>query len=136
MAAESKVTTDPKVIKKWAEERDGKPAQIKGTGGKDDAGLLRINFPGGKEDSLEDITWDEFFEKFEEKQLALLYQDKTAGGKISRFSKIINRETAENNKTAKSSRPAAKKEAKSKTESKARAEAKPKAKSGGTKAKA
>ena len=97
MAAESKVTTDHKEIQKWAEERDGKPAQIKGTGGKDDAGLLRINFPGGKEDSLEDITWEEFFEKFDEKNLALLYQDKTAGGKISRFSKLVSRETADNN---------------------------------------
>lgn len=48
MAAESKVTADPKEIKKWVEERDGKPAQIKDIGGRDDAGLLRINFPGGK----------------------------------------------------------------------------------------
>jgi hypothetical protein len=131
MAAESKVTTDPKEIRKWAEERDGKPAQIKGTGNDDDAGLLRINFPGGKEDSLEEITWDEFFEKFEEKQLALLYQDKTAGGKVSRFSKIISRETAENNNKAKSSaksRPAAKKaESKPKTQSKEKKETKPKA---------
>jgi hypothetical protein len=95
MAGLSKVTTDKETIRKWAEERQGKPATVVGTGGKEDAGLLRIDFPGRRgKNSLKEISWEEFFEKFEEKNLALLYQDETAGGKISRFNKIIKKDTA------------------------------------------
>ncbi|KAA3439859.1 hypothetical protein [Rufibacter hautae] len=88
MAESAKTTTDHNTIKKWAEARDGKPASVKGTGDGDEAGLLRINFPGYAEDNLEDITWEEFFEKFEEKKLAFLYQDE----KDSRFSKLVSRD--------------------------------------------
>jgi len=93
MAGESKVTTDHKTIQKWVEERDGFPATVKSTSGKDDPGLLRIDFEGysGKE-SLERISWEEFFEKFEEKKLAFLYQDETKSGETSRFSKFVSRD--------------------------------------------
>lgn len=98
MAGSSKVTTEHNKIRKWAEDRGGKPSRVVGTGGDDDSGLLRIDFPGRRgAGSLEEITWDEFFEKFEDKGLALLYQEKTAGGKVSRFSKLVSRETAEKN---------------------------------------
>ncbi|MDQ3890665.1 MAG: hypothetical protein M3312_08990, partial [Actinomycetota bacterium] len=67
MAGESKTTTDHDEIRRWVEERGGRPASVKGTGDGDDAGILRIDFPGvGDETSLEEIGWDEFFEKFEE----------------------------------------------------------------------
>ena len=89
--AESKTTTAHDEIRRWAEARGGKPASVKGTGDGGDAGLLRIDFPGGEEDALEDISWDEFFEKFEEKNLALLYQEETAGGDESRFFKLVSR---------------------------------------------
>jgi hypothetical protein len=94
MSGESKTTTDHKKIQKWAEARNGKPSFVKGTGKPGDPGLLRINFPGGKESTLQDISWENFFEKFDENNLALLYQEKTATGKPSRFNKIISRETA------------------------------------------
>ena len=96
MAGESRTTTNHDEIRKWAEARGGKPATVKRTEGKDEVGVLRIDFPGysGK-DSLEEITWDEFFAKFDEKNLAFLYQDKTAGGEESRFFKLVSRETAE-----------------------------------------
>ena len=89
--AESKTTTVHDEIRRWAEARGGTPASVKGTGDGDDAGLLRINFPGGEEDALEDISWDEFFQKFEEKNLALLYQEETAGGDKSRFFELVSR---------------------------------------------
>ena len=88
MSESAKTTTDHDTNRKWAEARDGKPATVKGTGKGEEAGLLRINFPGYAEDNLEDISWEEFFEKFEEKKLAFLYQDE----KDSRFSKLINRD--------------------------------------------
>lgn len=86
----SKSTTDHKVIRKWAEERGGKPATVKGTGDSDEAGVLRIDFPGySGEGRLEEISWDEFFEKFDEKRLKFLYQEETADGKESRFFKFV-----------------------------------------------
>jgi hypothetical protein len=105
MAGSSNITTDHDAIRKWAEERGGKPSQVAGTGVKEDAGLLRIDFPGRRgKGSLEEISWEEFFEKFDEKNLALLYQEKTAAGKTSRFSKIVSRETADKNRKAISGR--------------------------------
>ncbi|RNI30032.1 hypothetical protein EFA69_10960 [Rufibacter immobilis] len=89
MSESAKTTTDHNTIRKWAEARDGKPATVKGTGQGEEAGLLRINFPGYAEDNLEEISWEEFFEKFEEKKLAFLYQDE----KDSRFSKLVNRDS-------------------------------------------
>jgi hypothetical protein len=95
MSGESKTTTDHETIRKWAEARGGKPATVKNTAREGEAGLLRINFPGYKgEGTLEDISWDEFFRKFDEKKLAFLYQDKTSNGEESRFFKLVNRETA------------------------------------------
>ena len=44
------------------------------------------------EDKLDEISWDEFFEKFEQEKLAFLHQDKTADGQISRFHKFVQRE--------------------------------------------
>jgi hypothetical protein len=106
MAGESKVTTDHETIRKWAEARDGKPATVKQTEHGDGAGLLRIDFPGysGK-GSLEEITWDEFFAKFDEKHLAFLYQDTTSSGEESRFFKLVSRDTAEHIETEKAQSP-------------------------------
>ena len=92
MAGESKTTTDHDTIRKWAEERGGRPAGVKGTGGGEDPGVLRIDFPGGAEESLEEISWDEFFEKFEQNKLAFLYQDEKASGEQSTFFKFVSRE--------------------------------------------
>ena len=99
MAGASKTTTDHDVIRKWVEERGGKPATVKRTGDEEEPGVLRIDFPGysGK-DSLEEISWDQFFEKFDEKNLAFLYQEQTRDGEESRFFKFVSRETAEDKK--------------------------------------
>lgn len=95
MAGESRTTTDHETIRKWAEARGGKPAAVKRTESNGDVGLLRIDFPGYKgADSLEDISWDEFFKKFDEKHLVFLYQEHTAGGEESRFFKFLSSDTA------------------------------------------
>ena len=89
----SKTTKDHDEIRKWAEARGGKPSHVKRTGSKDDVGILRIDFPGySGEGSLEPITWEEFFEKFDERNLALVYQEKTADGEQSNFNKLISAE--------------------------------------------
>ena len=94
--SEAKVTTDHDEIREWVEERGGHPARVKGTERGESVGLLRIDYPGfSGEQRLEEITWDEFFEAFEENNLAFLYQDETKDGKQSRFSKLVDREKAE-----------------------------------------
>lgn len=104
MGAETKQTTDHDEIRDWVEERGGKPARVKNTDEGDGGGLLRIDYPGfSGEDSLEEITWAEFFETFEENNLAFLYQDETKDGKESRFSKLIERgSTKEKSRAARS----------------------------------
>ena len=81
-------------IKEWAEERGAFPASVKGTGSENDAGLIRLVFPGysGKT-SLEKIGWDAFFAKVDEIDLVLLVRDETADGQKSHFNKLVNRAT-------------------------------------------
>lgn len=87
----SQTTTDHDAIRKWAEDRGGRPAKISTSG---DGGVLRIDF-GEPEEEFEEISWDEFFEIFEESGLSFLYQDKTKDGSTSRFNKFIDRKAAE-----------------------------------------
>ncbi|MDO8495419.1 MAG: hypothetical protein Q7S32_02745 [bacterium] len=86
----TKITTDHDEIRKWAEKRDGIPSKVKGVRG--GGIILRIDFPGfSGEDTLEEITWDEWFETFEEQDLAFLYQDKI-DNEPSHFNKLVSRE--------------------------------------------
>src|SRR5437868_7800683 len=101
----SKVTTDHEEIRQWAEKRGGKPAAVAATESGDDPGILRIDFPGySGAGSLEEISWDDWFRKFDESNLAFLYQESTAGGQASNFNKLISRETAESGNGGGSSR--------------------------------
>jgi hypothetical protein len=87
-----KTTTDHETIRQWVEERGGSPACVKGTGGGGDTGMLRIDFPGySGATSLKHIDWGDWFEKFDEKDLAFLYQDRTPNGRKSNFNKLIDR---------------------------------------------
>lgn len=90
----SNTTTDHDLIRQWAESRGAKPAAVKNTGGgSDDPGIIRLDFPGySGADSLREITWEEFFEKFDDSRLALLYQEETAEGEKSSFNKLISRD--------------------------------------------
>jgi hypothetical protein len=88
-AHDAKTTTDYGEIRRWTEERGGKPATVRGTDDGDEAGVLRIAFTDNED--LEAIDWDEFFDKFEEENFAFLYQEKTADGKPSRFFKFVER---------------------------------------------
>jgi len=106
----SVTTTNHDEIRKWAEARGGKPATVKRTEDNGEAGVLRIDFPGySGAGSLEEISWEEFFKKFDEKKLAFLYQDKTSSGEQSRFFKFVSRETANDKSHKAESRAGSKK---------------------------
>ena len=86
--ASAKSTVDHDEIRNWVEERGGNPACVKGSGGGDDPGILRIDYPGfSGEETLQSIDWDTFFKGFEDNNLAFLYQPEGD----SRFSKLVER---------------------------------------------
>lgn len=89
----SQLTSDHQTIQQWTEERGGVPATVKNTKNGDSAGLLRIKFSehtqGKSEQNLEEISWEDFFKKFDESNLKFLYQEKTKDGKVSRFFKFV-----------------------------------------------
>ena len=85
--------TDHEQIRKWAEARGGRPSRVKDTADRSGGGVLRLDF-GDKDESLEEIDWDTFFGIFEESKLALLEQEETADGRMSRFSKFVRRDGA------------------------------------------
>ena len=91
--SEAKTTTDHNAIRRWVEERGGRPVSVEGTEKRGEAaGVLRIDFPGrGDEDGLTELSWEEFFDKFEKEKLAFLYQEETKGGDESRFFKFVQR---------------------------------------------
>ncbi|WP_437993169.1 hypothetical protein [Sorangium sp. So ce145] len=91
-ASSSKTTIVHDEIRQWAESRGGRPATVKSTEAGGEPGILRIDFPGySGEDTLEEISWEDFFDKFEESNLAFVYQEKTAEGQPSNFSKLVSR---------------------------------------------
>jgi len=86
----SEVTTDHETIRRWAESHGGKPAAVDRTHKGDDVGIIRIMFPkapNSEHGHLVEISWEEFFTEFEERQLALIYDEK------SLFSKLVGRDT-------------------------------------------
>ena len=88
----SETTVDHETIKTWTEKRGGRPSIVRATennGRK--GGVLRLDF-AEKDEAFDEVSWDDFFEVFEESNLAFLYQDKTADGKESRFNRFVHRE--------------------------------------------
>jgi hypothetical protein len=84
----SEVTTDHKTIREWAQRHGGKPAAVARTHQKGDVGIIRIMFPKAphsEHEGLTEISWDEFFEEFEKRELALVYDEDDL------FSKVVSR---------------------------------------------
>ncbi|WP_158046061.1 hypothetical protein [Skermanella pratensis] len=88
----SETTTDHDKIRNWAELHGGTPAVVKSTHGRGGVGIIRIEFPdapNSKNDSLEEISWEEeFFKRFDDHKFAMAFEPK------SNFNKIISRDSA------------------------------------------
>ena len=87
--AEARKLTDHDDIRRWIEDRGGRPARVKATA-EDGGGILRVDFRE-PDQGLEELSWEEFFEIFDSNRLALLEQEETAGGSVSRFAKFVDR---------------------------------------------
>ncbi|GAA4062812.1 Rho termination factor N-terminal domain-containing protein [Agromyces indicus] len=85
----SLVTTHHEVIRQWAEERDGTPATVPGTEHEGRLGVLRIDF-GADDDRLEKVTWERWFETFDERGLNFIYQETRSDGSQSNFFRLEN----------------------------------------------
>lgn len=83
--ASAKPITDHNKIRRWAEENNARPACVKGTGKGSDPGMLRLDFDE-KEEGLQEISWDKWFEWFDKNELALLISPG------SRFNKLVSRQ--------------------------------------------
>ena len=95
-ASSSKTTRDHDEIRRWAESRKAKPCEVAGTERGGEPGILRFEFPSARnhnDDKLQEISWDDFFQKFDENNLELLYQETTADGERSNFNKLIHPES-------------------------------------------
>lgn len=88
--SEAKTTTDHATIQQWIEDRGGQPASVVGTSAGNEPGVLRVDFPPD-DNRLEEVDWDGFFKKFDQEELAFLYQEKTGDGETSRFCKFIRK---------------------------------------------
>lgn len=76
-------------IKKWAEERGGRPATVEGTEHGDHLGVLRFDF-GDKTESLREVSWDEWFGTFDSRDLTFKYQETLSDGRQSNFFRLDN----------------------------------------------
>jgi hypothetical protein len=104
--ATARKTIDHDEIRAWVEERGGKPARVRATGKGGDPGILRIDYPGfSGEDTLEAISWDEWFTAFDDNELAMLIQDETSEGETSRFSKLVRRDRVDGRRSTQASAP-------------------------------
>jgi hypothetical protein len=85
----SLATTHHEVIRQWAEERDGRPATVPGTEHEGRLGVLRIDF-GKETEGLQEVSWDEWFETFDERGLNFIYQETRTDGDQSNFFRLEN----------------------------------------------
>jgi hypothetical protein len=82
---DTKETTDRETIRKWAEARNGKPVRTGSAG-------IDLDFPGySGGENLTEISWDEWFDEFEKRNLKLLYQEQTKAGEQSNFNQLVSR---------------------------------------------
>ncbi len=84
----NRMTIDHELVRAWAENREGYPGRAKGVG---EEGTLKIGFKE-KESGLEKVTWEEFFEIFDENDLAFVYESGANDDKSNRFFKFVRRE--------------------------------------------
>jgi hypothetical protein len=80
----SLATTHHEVIKLWAEERKATPATVPGTEHGDHLGVLRLDF-GNDNDDLRHVSWEEWFDTFDQRRLNFVYQEQRSDGRQSNF---------------------------------------------------
>jgi hypothetical protein len=89
LAARQPRRTDHEESRQWAAERGARPSSIPGTDGDGYPGTIGLDFPEWSDNArLQHITWEDWFEAFDDNNLALLVQEGT-----SRFNRLVSRDT-------------------------------------------
>ena len=82
-------TRDLDTIRKWVDQRCGKPVKSTFRSKKNDLiDLIEIHFDENEESIFTSISWEEWHEVFKKHNLNFIYREKTSNGKESRFYKI------------------------------------------------
>lgn len=76
-------TRSHEVIRRWAEERNARPATV----GEGEPRVLRFDF-GEPTDRLRPISWDEWFDVFDRRNLVFLFQERRRDGRQSNFFRL------------------------------------------------
>lgn len=85
---QSLATRNHEVIRQWADERQAVPATVESTERDGSAGVLRLDFPGYGGQQLQEISWEEWFRTFDERELVFLFQEHKADGSMSNFFRL------------------------------------------------
>lgn len=89
---QSRATIDRDEIRAWAVQNGGTPASVRYTDDGVGPGVLRIDFHCcADQDQLEHISWETWFQKFDDAGLALLYQTALSGRGGSTFFRLVKR---------------------------------------------
>jgi hypothetical protein len=85
-------TTDHQRIRSWVTSHHGRPARVLGH-----PSSLYIRFPSHpkNDDSVETISWDDVFDRFEADQLAMQYVSDPSAGQASPPVTFVNRATVQ-----------------------------------------
>jgi hypothetical protein len=83
-------TRDHRTIQEWAQARHAMPATAPGTEDDDRIGVLRFDFPGYGGETLAEVSWDEWFDTFDERGLEFIYQESTKDGRQSNLFRLTN----------------------------------------------
>ncbi|MDX1667317.1 MAG: hypothetical protein R3350_08810 [Saprospiraceae bacterium] len=68
-------TVDHDEIKSWAESRKARPVQIQKFEGENILDRVKFRFPSERFPEEEDLTWEQFFEIFDEERLEFVFED-------------------------------------------------------------
>ncbi len=79
-------TRNPDVIRRWAEERDARPATT-ANGDPERPRVLRFDF-GDRESGLQEVSWEAWLRVFDERELVFLYQERMKAGNQSNFFRL------------------------------------------------
>lgn len=78
------VTTDHETIRDLVEEHGGQPALLRRVPEVGDGGDLGLEFlADGQEPELVTISWADFFQRFEDRHLAFVYEDDGPAGELT-----------------------------------------------------
>jgi hypothetical protein len=94
MAAQGQTlrTRDHQTIQQWAEAHRARPATVPGTEHEDHLGVLRFDFPDYRAEGLTEVSWDDWFGSFDERDLEFVYQESTEDGRPSDFFRLADPE--------------------------------------------